>query len=77
MRMMKSLIFAAAALAAPSIAASAVDPNMLGSIRPNRRAWLGGNEPVHSKSKNPPTKRKLKANRLHISRRVKRKHRRA
>ncbi len=29
------------------------------------------------KSKNPPTKRKLRANRLHISRRARRKHRRA
>lgn len=29
------------------------------------------------RSKNPPTKRKLKANRVHVSRRVRRKHRRA
>jgi hypothetical protein len=29
------------------------------------------------RSKNPPTKRKLKSNRLHISRQVRRKHRRA
>jgi len=36
----------------------------------------GPAKPVR-RSKNPPTKRKLKANRNHISRRVRRKHRRA
>lgn len=33
--------------------------------------------PVKRRSKNPPHKRKLRANRLHVSRRVRRKHRRA
>ena len=37
--------------------------------------WSVG--PQFRRSKNPPTKRKLKANRLHISKRVRRKHRRA
>lgn len=33
--------------------------------------------PRYRRSKNPPTKRKLRANRLHTSKRVRRRHRRA
>lgn len=33
--------------------------------------------PSYRRSRNPPPKRKLKANRLHVSKRVRRRHRRA
>lgn len=44
--------------------------------RQRRAVAAGAIHPVYPRSKNPPPKRKLKPNRNHISRRVRRKHRR-
>lgn len=72
-------MLAAALVGAGPLAAIAPAPALdgLGTVRVNRRSRVSGNEPMRTRSKNAPDKRKRKANRLHISRRVKRKHRRA
>jgi hypothetical protein len=48
-------------------------------IKAAKRARMAeaGAAPVYRRSKNAPPKRKLKANRLHVARRTRRRHRRA
>ncbi len=67
--------FAPAAAASRAILPAAPKKQVRAAKR--QRLALPTLAPVHRRSKNPPTKRKLKSNRLHISKRVRRKHRRA
>jgi hypothetical protein len=64
------------AILSPSAYAAALELRQRG--RERQRAAAHWAAPVERRrSKNPPTKRRLRANRLHISRRVRRRHRRA
>jgi hypothetical protein len=77
-------LFAALALAG-TMAGTATSPATIPTTvmaeeretRRRRRIVARGTLTKHKRAKNPPHKRKLKANRKHISKRVCRKHRRA
>lgn len=77
---MASSLLAVSGMFAPSAAAPAVVPaqpkKQLKAVKRQKTAEAV-DAPKYRRSKNPPTRRKLRANRLHISKRVRRKHRRA
>ncbi len=64
-------------ISAPACELMKVEGEAPAPARKRRRARIAVSAPAHRRSKNAPTKRRLKANRLHIGRRVRRKHRRA
>lgn len=61
----------------PAITEAVAPVNETAKKRVRRQVAAGRIDPRWPKSKNSPTKRRLKRNRLHVSRRTKRKHRRA
>jgi len=80
-------IFVAAAMAAASCLSVTAAPVMAQAVLPAEQRRLSRAErrhqatrpnaaPINRRSKNPPQRRKLRANRLIVSRRVRRRHRR-